>query len=132
MPRLKSAIDIEAMENAPDEPGEFKVYRFHHCTARHRTFVTAARCIWNRAGYRISGDGPYVVLEWFWCQCCGRTADIRLHRDQKQAMEAHGRKEAEHRNGKCCGSCTRTTDLIVLSASVLEGWDSFRERRPAR
>ena len=40
-----------------------KLYRRHYCRRQHRSYLTAARCIWPRAEW-VCGDGQYASLAW--------------------------------------------------------------------
>jgi bacterioferritin-associated ferredoxin len=50
----------------------------------------------------------YVVVERFWCLCCGTTEQVYRYPNHADALAELDLKNTLHAAGKCCGSCTRT------------------------
>jgi hypothetical protein len=58
-----------------------KVYSRHYCRRRHRSYRTAAACIWKRAAW-IAGDGPYASVSY-----CG-VLTVALYPTADEALAA--------------------------------------------
>lgn len=82
---------------------EFKIYREHPCSARHRTYNKMGRCIWRRAAW-VVGDGPYATL----AHC--RTLTVMLHATSEDARHA---KAFIDKFG-CGGMCSGRHEIIEL------------------
>lgn len=73
-----------------------KTYRKHNCNRAHRTWRTAAKCIWPRAHW-IHGEGSWVLLAW-----C-RALTVTLHSDLASAETQKAFIDKTGCGGKCGG-----------------------------
>jgi hypothetical protein len=97
-----------------------RTYSRHRCDKSHKSYRTAAKCIWPWKGHSFWGDGPYIIREKLWGPC-GLEWHCEMYATE---AEANARWEFEtdvHEGGhKCCGSCTRTLERYYLEPTVLE------------
>lgn len=68
------------------KPARTKVYRYHYCTKKHRSFSTAAKCLWPKAHW-ITGEGSYALL----ARC--NVLTVTLHQATRQEL-VNPRREA--------------------------------------
>jgi hypothetical protein len=85
-------------------------YRRHNCDRRHKTYRTAAGCIWPRAEW-IDGRGPFAVLAY-----C-RVLTVTLH----QTAESAQRALALINSDACGGLCHNAHGIVQLHRSVAPG-----------
>lgn len=97
------------------------VYHRHNCTAAHRTYARAARCIWHKPRHTISGEGPYALLETYWTRLQGHFMHIRLFSSLEEAEKEEQYLASLHALGPCCGSCLQRVRVVILARSVAEG-----------
>lgn len=89
-----------------------KTYRRHHCERAHRSYRTAARCIWGRRAAWVEGEGPFALFAW--CDPLTVLLLPRLERAQKALVELDS-------SIGCGSSCARDHELVRLSSCLVEG-----------
>ena len=62
-----------------------------------------------------TGRGRYLVVERYWCLCCGTTEQACRYQQRPEAKAQLDGKTRIHAREKCCGSCTRTAWLEVAA-----------------
>lgn len=82
----------------------YKLYRRHNCTRRHRTWRTAADCIWPRAEW-VTGDGPYALLAYCHVLTVTLWDDPDDAEHQKRIIDATA----------CGHACSRNHEIIQLT-----------------
>lgn len=74
----------------------YKIYRRHNCVRKHRTFQTAAKCIWPRAAW-VQGEGRFALLAY-----C-RVLTVSLHETAEAAEDSKAFIDEFHCGGMCYG-----------------------------
>ena len=85
----------------------YKLYRRHDCASRHRTWKTAAKCIWRRAAW-ITGDGRYALLAY--CD----VLTVTLWDDPTEAEE----RKAFIDQYQCGHACTGRHEIVELTPAA--------------
>lgn len=124
-PRLPRKITPELSVSS------YVIYRRHNCARTHKTYSTAAKCIWSRGRFSISGEGKFALIEKLWTPVTGHTAQVQLCATREQAEEELELLDSIHADGKCCGSCTRSARIIELAASLAPRAPARPERSEA-
>lgn len=94
-----------------------KIYHVHFCEKEHRTFSTAAKCIF-RQGSKIKGDGAFAFVHRF---RVGRQyrRRVELYSTLAHAEDAMARRLHDFGNGKCSGTCIGHEVIIIASLDQL-------------
>ena len=79
-----------------------KYYRKHNCARNHRSYRTAAKCIWPKA-HSIEREGSFACLAWCGSGPWSTALTITLWESQEEAQKA---KDWIDRHA-CGGQCTK-------------------------
>lgn len=82
----------------------YKTYRQHNCTAKHRTYLATAKCMWLRAEW-VAGEGPYALL----AHC--RVLTVTLYKN----AEAAEKQKKTIDTTACGGMCNSRHEIIQIA-----------------
>lgn len=89
----------------------YVTYYRHNCSRKHKTFATAAKCIWK--WHKITGDGKYAVqTKYYYPHSVGSLCETELFTSLEEAEKA---AEYVHH------SQISKAKIIILSEKLLEG-----------
>ena len=77
-----------------------KYYRKHNCAGNHRSYRTAANCIWPKAHW-ITGEGSFACLAWCGGGPWSTALTITLWESQEEAQEAKDLIDGRACGGQC-------------------------------